>query len=169
MRPTQMINCMYRFTRALVSGLHITPFAFPTSVLEGKPASVSCIVDADEPVAISWLKDGAAFSEDKPRINLLSAGSISTLAINQAQGSDQGNYTCRAVTATTKRQVSHSAALAISSPPKWLIEPRDTAITNADQTVTVDCAVKAVPPARIAWHIVDSGRELHASCLEICF
>lgn len=134
---------------ALISSPSITPFSFPHNLREGMRAGVTCLItDGDLPITIQWLKDG------KPIASYLDVTTntlnefTSTLTINSIKPRNNGNYTCIAQNAAAVK--NYTAPLLVNVPPRWVIEPKDSNVTQG-KTVALDCQADGFPPPKITW------------------
>ena len=127
----------------------IKPFSFDERVTESSATTVTCIVDETALVAFKWLKNGLPFHDDKPIVVITNIGPASMLLLNQIGVKDAANYTC--VAQSDEVETSHSAALTVASPPRWILEPHDTVLQSGQQQVTIDCISAASPKPIIRW------------------
>uniref|UniRef100_T1IX56 Down syndrome cell adhesion molecule n=1 Tax=Strigamia maritima TaxID=126957 RepID=T1IX56_STRMM len=128
----------------------IVPFSFQDEHLfEGMLVRVSCVVSrGDLPLTIRWEKDGHVIDPDSG-ITIHNFDEYSSvLSIDPLTPGHQGNYTCYA--SNTAATATHSAQLVVKVPPKWIVEPADTAVL-AGNNVLLQCAAEGVPEPTVTW------------------
>ncbi|KAG8238283.1 hypothetical protein J437_LFUL018191, partial [Ladona fulva] len=127
----------------------IAPFSFNKDLSEGVRAQVTCVIEkGDPPFAISWLKD----SEPIPsswglKIIGIDAHS-STIVLERVTSSHTGNFTCLAKNSVA--EVSHTAELVVSVPPRWVVEPQDEAAAEGIP-FALHCQAEGFPHPTITW------------------
>ncbi|XP_071439149.1 cell adhesion molecule Dscam2-like [Hetaerina americana] len=127
----------------------IAPFSFNKDLSEGVRAQVTCVIEkGDPPFTISWLKD----SEPIPsswglKIIGIDAHS-STIVLERVTSSHTGNFTCLAKNSVA--EVSHTAELVVSVPPRWIVEPQDEAAAEGIP-FALHCQADGFPHPTITW------------------
>lgn len=126
----------------------IEPFSFPRNLQEGGRAQVTCSVSAgDMPVFFSWRKDGAPIglglqvTEKKDEFFTL-------LVFKDISARHSGQYTCFATNAAAK--VNYTTELLVRVPPRWVAEPKDTALMLGNAMV-VHCWAEGYPVPVVTW------------------
>ncbi|XP_076367083.1 cell adhesion molecule Dscam1-like isoform X2 [Tachypleus tridentatus] len=126
----------------------IDPFSFPRNIQEGMRARLVCtVIKGDPPLSIQWYKDGQPLHQGLNGKRTKDEFS-SDLFFSNVQTHHNGNYTCKVSNAAAS--VSHSAVLVVDVPPKWDVEPRDTAVV-AGQNVRIDCLASGFPSPVVTW------------------
>ncbi|XP_076322350.1 cell adhesion molecule Dscam1-like isoform X2 [Tachypleus tridentatus] len=133
----------------------IGEFHFDKNLHEGMRTRVYCsIAQGDQPITISWLKDGLPIPHDLG-ISVRAVDSFSVaLAIDKLEPVHNGNYTC--VAANDGATVQHTAQLVVDVPPYWMIEPTNTYVV-LNEPVNIDCLAKGYPVPQITWKRAKSG------------
>ncbi|RWS27846.1 Down syndrome cell adhesion molecule-like protein Dscam2, partial [Leptotrombidium deliense] len=127
----------------------IEDFFFPKSLREGQRASALCTVSSgDLPILIQWFKDNIPLSNHKGILVNVVADYSSTLLFESLTLDHKGNYTC--IATNDAGTVSHTASMIIHVPPRWVIEPMDTAVVRG-RSVSVDCQAEGYQVPRIRW------------------
>lgn len=126
----------------------IEPFAFPRNLQAGGRAQVTCAVSAgDMPVFFSWRKDGAPIAmalqvaEKKDEFFAL-------LVFKDIAARHSGQYTCLATNAAA--QVNYTSELLVRVPPRWLAEPKDTALMLGN-AMAIHCLADGYPVPVVTW------------------
>ncbi|XP_022236625.1 Down syndrome cell adhesion molecule-like protein Dscam2, partial [Limulus polyphemus] len=127
----------------------IGEFHFDKNLHEGMRTRVYCsIAQGDQPITISWLKDGHPIPNDLG-ISVRTIDSFSVaLAIDRLEPVHNGNYTC--VATNEAATVQHTAQLVVDVPPYWMIEPTNTYVV-LNEPVNINCLAKGYPVPRITW------------------
>lgn len=124
-------------------------------VFPGQTAVFSCLIHAQPPPQIFWLKDQRPLVLDEARMTILPSGS---LEIDAVQNSDQGSYRCN-VSGLDQHRLSEKAVLTIDQDiatgssvmaPTFVATPR-SAVTTEGSIVTLECAANGNPQPRIIW------------------
>lgn len=136
----------------------IEPFAFPKNLQEGGRAQVTCAVSAgDMPVFFGWRKDGAPIglglqvTEKKDEFFTL-------LVFKDITARHSGQYTCYATNAAAK--VNYTSELLVRVAPRWLAEPKDTALMQGN-AMAIQCRAEGYPEPTVLWQrgLEKSGKE----------
>ncbi|XP_055679736.1 cell adhesion molecule Dscam2 isoform X1 [Lutzomyia longipalpis] len=128
----------------------IMPIQAMTNMLrEGMRAAISCqILEGDLPVSFRWERNGKPVigtgNEVIRRLDEYSA----SLVVEHISSEHSGNYSCIAsnVAGTEKFTVP----LTVNVPPKWIIEPKDSA-AQAGHDVMLLCEADGYPKPVITW------------------
>ena len=90
----------------------------PSQALQqGQRVSLLCsVTDGDEPILISWQKDGAPLVSSSPDLDVTSIEHDSILRISSLEARHAGNYSCRADNAAGSALV-HSAIRVMGMSP----------------------------------------------------
>uniref|UniRef100_A0A663M826 Hemicentin 1 n=1 Tax=Athene cunicularia TaxID=194338 RepID=A0A663M826_ATHCN len=102
---------------------------------------------------LTWLKDGSPVSSFSDGVQVLSGGRV--LALNSAQISDTGKYTCVAVNAAGESQ--RDIDLRVYVPPNIMGEEQNVSVLIS-QAVELLCQSNAIPPPVLTW--LKDGRSL---------
>ncbi|XP_057341455.1 cell adhesion molecule Dscam2 isoform X1 [Microplitis mediator] len=139
----------------------IEPFNFQEGLSEGMRTRTVCGVAAgDQPLTISWLKDGHSPFQLSPKA--LSDTSISQLdsyssllSLSNLAAEHSGDYTC--VAANPAAEVRYTAKLQVKVPPHWVVEPMDTSVER-NRHVALHCQAQGVPTPIIIWKKGTGGK-----------
>ncbi|KAK4287145.1 hypothetical protein Pmani_039780, partial [Petrolisthes manimaculis] len=129
----------------------LQPFHFEEKLQAGDRAGVTCLVSkGDPPITFTWEKDGRPVEE----VEGVSVSSMnhfsSSLMISRLTASHTGHYTCKA--ANHWAQAAHSAALAVSVPPR-LARVSFAEGTRAGMRAQAACFVQEGDlPLTLTWH-----------------
>ncbi|KAL3180822.1 hypothetical protein MRX96_037237 [Rhipicephalus microplus] len=126
---------------------HSLSQAIPT---EGNKVTVICALVTDgitSGVEFLWYKDGKALALDD-RVKIRSFPDMSTLVIGSLRQEDSGNYTCTG--RLGGRKDSHTEQLRVLVPVKWIQEPHDVSVKEAENT-TLRCEATGIPKPSIRW------------------
>ena len=133
-----------------INAISVKPFTFPLALVEGDAATANCVAQGPKiNLNFKWLKNDDLLLEDKPRTVFVTAGSVSTLIINEVSSRDVGNYTCEV--SAGEELSRYSASLVINSSPKWLVEPHDVIASIGHEKIVIDCQAYGSPRPRIKW------------------
>ncbi|XP_065505206.1 hemicentin-1 isoform X3 [Caloenas nicobarica] len=102
---------------------------------------------------LTWLKDGSPVSSFSDGLQVLSGGRV--LALNSAQISDTGKYTCVAVNAAGESQ--RDIDLRVYVPPNIMGEEQNVSVLIG-QALELLCQSSAIPPPLLTW--LKDGRPL---------
>lgn len=84
----------------------IAPFQFPSTLVEGNRAQVSCsLISGDLPISISWRKDGGPLPRDQA-VNSQQMEFFSHLTFSDLRARHTGRYTCIASNAAATANYS---------------------------------------------------------------
>lgn len=91
----------------------ISSFRFPAHLVEGMSVIVTCsVLEGDAPIAVHWLKDGAALDAPSLNIHRNEMGDLgSSLVFRNIGHAHSGNYTC--VAGNRVGQDSYTAEMAV--------------------------------------------------------
>ncbi|XP_025152751.1 Down syndrome cell adhesion molecule-like protein Dscam2 isoform X3 [Harpegnathos saltator] len=129
----------------------IFPFTFGDEpVNSGEAISATCsILKGDFPMDIAWAFDGVPISaESTDQFSITKGKRLSVLSIDAVAARHAGEYTC---TASNKAGASsHTAALAVNVPPRWILEPTDKAFAQGSDA-QVECKADGFPKPQVTW------------------
>ncbi|XP_032672561.1 Down syndrome cell adhesion molecule-like protein Dscam2 isoform X14 [Odontomachus brunneus] len=129
----------------------IFPFTFGDEpVNSGEAISATCsILKGDFPMDIAWAFDGVPISaESTDQFSITKGKRLSVLSIDAVAARHAGEYTC---TASNKAGASsHTAALAVNVPPRWILEPTDKAFAQGSDA-RVECKADGFPKPQVTW------------------
>ena len=91
----------------------LAKISFPSETLAGMRAQSTCFIqEGDQPIEISWLKNGQSFDEGSGLRTSRLDDFTSILVIEKAAAHDSANYTC--VATNSARMTTSSAELSVS-------------------------------------------------------
>ncbi|XP_011645364.1 Down syndrome cell adhesion molecule-like protein Dscam2 isoform X9 [Pogonomyrmex barbatus] len=129
----------------------IFPFTFGDEpVNSGEAISATCsILKGDFPMDIAWAFNGEPISaESTDQFSITKGKRLSVLSIDAVAARHAGEYTC---TASNKAGASsHTAALAVNVPPRWILEPTDKAFAQGSDA-RVECKADGFPKPQVTW------------------
>ncbi|KAL6435031.1 hypothetical protein ACFW04_005260 [Cataglyphis niger] len=129
----------------------IFPFTFGDEpVNSGEAISATCsILKGDFPMDIAWAFNGEPISaESADQFSITKGKRLSVLSIDAVAARHVGEYTC---TASNKAGASsHTAALAVNVPPRWILEPTDKAFAQGSDA-RVECKADGFPKPQVTW------------------
>ncbi|XP_036142533.1 Down syndrome cell adhesion molecule-like protein Dscam2 isoform X46 [Monomorium pharaonis] len=129
----------------------IFPFTFGDEpVNSGEAISATCsILKGDFPMDIAWAFNGEPISaESSDQFSVTKGKRLSVLSIDAVAARHAGEYTC---TASNKAGASsHTAALAVNVPPRWILEPTDKAFAQGSDA-RVECKADGFPKPQVTW------------------
>ncbi|XP_076655513.1 Down syndrome cell adhesion molecule 1 isoform X9 [Halictus rubicundus] len=129
----------------------IFPFSFGDEpVNSGEAISATCsILKGDFPMDISWAFNSVPIdSESTDQYTITKSKRLSVLAIDAVAARHAGEYTC---TVSNKAGASsHTAALAVNVPPRWILEPTDKAFAQGSDA-RVECKADGFPKPQVTW------------------
>ncbi|XP_071567210.1 Down syndrome cell adhesion molecule 1 isoform X1 [Temnothorax nylanderi] len=129
----------------------IFPFTFGDEpVNSGEAISATCsILKGDFPMDITWAFNGEPISaESTDQFSITKGKRLSVLSIDAVAARHAGEYTC---TASNKAGASsHTAALAVNVPPRWILEPTDKAFAQGSDA-RVECKADGFPKPQVTW------------------
>ncbi|XP_034237502.1 Down syndrome cell adhesion molecule-like protein Dscam2 [Thrips palmi] len=126
----------------------MAPFQFPSTLVEGNRAQVSCsLISGDLPISISWRKDGGPLPRDQA-VNSQQMEFFSHLTFSDLRARHTGRYTCIASNAAAT--ANYSADLVVRVAPTWVVEPSDEAAVFL-QPAALHCQVRGYPPPVTMW------------------
>ncbi|KAK3933279.1 Down syndrome cell adhesion molecule-like protein Dscam2 [Frankliniella fusca] len=126
----------------------IAPFQFPSTLVEGNRAQVSCsLISGDLPISISWRKDGGPLPRDQA-VNSQQMEFFSHLTFSDLRARHTGRYTCIASNAAAT--ANYSADLVVRVAPTWVVEPSDESAVFL-QPAALHCQVRGYPPPVTMW------------------
>ncbi|XP_052126487.1 cell adhesion molecule Dscam2-like isoform X3 [Frankliniella occidentalis] len=126
----------------------IAPFQFPSTLVEGNRAQVSCsLISGDLPISISWRKDGGPLPRDQA-VNSQQMEFFSHLTFSDLRARHTGRYTCIASNAAAT--ANYSADLVVRVAPTWMVEPSDESAVFL-QPAALHCQVRGYPPPVTMW------------------
>nr|XP_012216027.1 PREDICTED: Down syndrome cell adhesion molecule-like protein Dscam2 isoform X13 [Linepithema humile] len=129
----------------------IFPFTFGDEpVNSGEAISATCsILKGDFPMDITWAFNGEPISaENTDQFSITKGKRLSVLSIDAVAARHAGEYTC---TASNKAGASsHTAALAVNVPPRWILEPTDKAFAQGSDA-RVECKADGFPKPQVTW------------------
>ncbi|XP_026825560.1 Down syndrome cell adhesion molecule-like protein Dscam2 isoform X4 [Ooceraea biroi] len=129
----------------------IFPFTFGDEpVNSGEAISATCsILKGDFPMDIAWAFNGEPISaEHTDQFSITKSKRLSVLSIDAVAARYAGEYTC---TASNKAGASsHTAALAVNVPPRWILEPTDKAFAQGSDA-RVECKADGFPKPQVTW------------------
>uniref|UniRef100_T1KQ15 Down syndrome cell adhesion molecule n=1 Tax=Tetranychus urticae TaxID=32264 RepID=T1KQ15_TETUR len=142
----------------------IDPFNFSSNLQSGQRYNALCSVTrGDPPIEIRWLKDGRPITgvssssmDSNPSssphplgIDIIQVKDFSSHLTFESLGPEhRGNYTC--IATNSAGSDLHNASMIIHVPPRWHIEPRDTAVIK-DQLAIIDCQADGFPVPQTHW------------------
>ncbi|VVC34250.1 Hypothetical protein CINCED_3A009503 [Cinara cedri] len=137
----------------------VTPFQFTKDLQESERAQVSCTIKSgDLPMEFVWRKDNRVVSTDN-EIELQNFRFSSTLMFSNLKPQHAGIYTC--IVSNSVASSNYSALLNIKVPPKWIVEPEDTAVLDHQPTI-INCQAEGYPEPKITWTRVSDNRQLQS-------
>lgn len=151
----------------------VTPFQFTKDLQESERAQVSCTIKSgDLPMEFVWRKDNRIVSTDN-EIEMQNFKFSSTLLFSNLKPQHAGIYTC--IVSNSVASSNYSASLNIkgtfysiarlhsiqsinynlflyfhSVPPKWIVEPEDTAVLDHQPTI-MNCQAEGFPEPKVTW------------------
>ncbi|XP_076297101.1 Down syndrome cell adhesion molecule 1 isoform X20 [Lasioglossum baleicum] len=129
----------------------IFPFSFGDEpVNSGEAISATCsILKGDFPMDISWAFNSVPIdSESTDQYTITKNKRLSVLAIDAVAARHAGEYTCTA--SNRAGASSHTAALAVNVPPRWILEPTDKAFAQGSDA-RVECKADGFPKPQVTW------------------
>ncbi|KAG1696516.1 Down syndrome cell adhesion molecule-like protein Dscam2 [Nymphon striatum] len=133
----------------------------PGKVEVGKLVTIVCTVkDGDEPIRISWLKDGLPLSVDLG-IDFMEAKRFSYLQIREIKKDHSGNYSCTAK--NMAGESSKTVNLDILIPPSWINTPGNVTATIGRRLLTLKCDANGWPRPAIKWIRTEGEVEIRNS------
>ncbi|XP_076361672.1 cell adhesion molecule Dscam1-like isoform X3 [Tachypleus tridentatus] len=129
---------------------HIDEEFFPEkrTATEGESVKLLCsIVKGDQPIRITWDKDGVLISRGRHR-RIQGLEDSSLLILKHLKYRDSGNYTCHA--SNSAATVIRTTTMIVNVPPRWLIEPIDKDVIRGER-VMIDCIAEGYPQPRMSW------------------
>ncbi|XP_026295728.1 Down syndrome cell adhesion molecule isoform X48 [Apis mellifera] len=129
----------------------IFPFTFGDEpVNSGEAISATCsILKGDFPMDISWAFDGTPIDPERSdQYTITKSKRLSVLAIDAVAARHAGEYTCTA--SNRAGASSHTAALAVNVPPRWILEPTDKAFAQGSDA-RVECKADGFPKPQVTW------------------
>ncbi|KAG8187814.1 hypothetical protein JTE90_001188 [Oedothorax gibbosus] len=135
----------------------IQPFIFPTNVVIGQKASVSCTaISGDPPLDFRWLKNGKEISSGGS-ITIRNVVDVSVLVIDSVDATFTANYTCQL--RTSGGLDSYTASLNVKEPSKWLNSIQDQDLKAGDNK-TIECKADGIPPPKVVWTTKSDPEEM---------
>ncbi|KYN33110.1 hypothetical protein ALC56_12586 [Trachymyrmex septentrionalis] len=129
----------------------IFPFTFGDEPINsGEAISATCsILKGDFPMDIAWAFNSEPISvESTDQFTITKSKRLSVLSIDAVAARHAGEYTC---TASNKAGASsHTAALAVNVPPRWILEPTDKAFAQGSDA-RVECKADGFPKPQVTW------------------
>ncbi|KAK0088951.1 hypothetical protein PV325_010139, partial [Microctonus aethiopoides] len=139
----------------------ISPFAADRDLHLDERTSLTCSVTrGDQPVRITWLKDGRSLGPSE-RVSITNVDQFnSMLMIEKLSPDHNGNYSC--VASNPAAEVSHTQQLVVHVPP--IIEPFNfqEGLSEGMRTRTVCGVAAGDPPLTISW-LKDGNTPFHLS------
>lgn len=98
--------------RFISEKLKVAPFSIPKTLAAGSRMAVQCLViQGDIPINMEWYHNGKKATLT-PEITVTSLGEfVLTLLIDKVEPHHEGNYTCKATSASAESSAEHSAFL----------------------------------------------------------
>ncbi|XP_034940449.1 Down syndrome cell adhesion molecule-like protein Dscam2 isoform X4 [Chelonus insularis] len=127
----------------------ISPFTADHDLHLGERTSFTCSVTrGDQPVRITWLKDGRALGPSE-RVSITNVDQYNSILMIESLSPDHnGNYSC--VASNPAAEVSHMQQLVVHVPPHWVVEPMDASVER-NRHVALHCQAQGVPTPVIVW------------------
>ncbi|XP_041470660.1 Down syndrome cell adhesion molecule homolog isoform X2 [Lytechinus variegatus] len=120
----------------------------PLTLRQGQRTQLMCIVTrGDLPIHFRWLKDGEAIPHGVG-IEFVNGTFSSSLVIADASTVHDGRYTCEA--SNLAAAVNYTTALTIQVPPRFVVEPHNTAVV-LNHTVVIACMANGKPNPDVQW------------------
>ncbi|CAL1281289.1 unnamed protein product [Larinioides sclopetarius] len=137
------------FTLTVREPPKVKNFRFDDNIKEGDIASVTCLATSGiKPVKFQWLKNGHPITPSNSNVRIDDGAIHSVLVFDYVTLSDDGNYTCIAI--TSDGQGKFTAQLNVKASPKWKEEPKSV-ITEIRGSVSVNCLAYGSPKPIITW------------------
>ncbi|XP_068213179.1 cell adhesion molecule Dscam2-like isoform X2 [Palaemon carinicauda] len=134
----------------------VAPFTFPKSMKAGTRVAVQCVVQGDPPVSLTWLHNSAP-AIATPGVKESPLGEfILALFIEKLRPHHAGNYTCQAKSPAAT--VTHTAALHVHVPPRWVVEPHDVSVVRGEDA-HLSCHATGFPHPTVTWKKIPPGRD----------
>ncbi|XP_048512285.1 Down syndrome cell adhesion molecule-like protein Dscam2 isoform X3 [Athalia rosae] len=154
----------------------IAPFSFNKDLSEGVRTQVTCMIEkGDPPFTITWLRNGVqigtsggtifgslgasgssrAVQSPGLRVTSIDAHS-STIVIERVTATHTGNYTC--VARNSVAEVSWTAELVVSVPPRWVMEPQDVHAPEGMPRLVLHCHADGFPKPAVTWRRATGNR-----------
>ncbi|XP_059481325.1 cell adhesion molecule Dscam2-like isoform X4 [Neocloeon triangulifer] len=126
----------------------VSPFYFDAAS-EGLRTQVMCTTSqGDQPFVFSWLKDGRALQPGDGLEVIQFTSFSSILTIDSVRAHHSGNYSCQVQNAAAT--VEHTAALSVTVPPRWVVEPSDQSVVLG-KSVVLQCQADGFPKPTVTW------------------
>ncbi|XP_040926337.1 hemicentin-1 isoform X2 [Betta splendens] len=116
------------------------------TVVVNEAARLPCEATGVPPPSLTWLKNGSPVASVSPGVQVSSGGRL--LALNSAQVSDTGRYTCVAVNAGGEQHRDYD--LKVYVPPNIKGEEANATVMLG-RAVELHCQSDAIPPPALSW------------------
>ncbi|XP_043494308.1 Down syndrome cell adhesion molecule-like protein Dscam2 isoform X37 [Polistes fuscatus] len=129
----------------------IFPFSFGDEpVNSGEAISATCSIQkGDFPMDISWAFNGEPITDEyRDQFMITKSKRLSVLQIDAVAARHAGEFTC--TVSNNAGASSHTAALAVNVPPRWILEPTDKAFAQGSDA-RVECKADGFPKPQITW------------------
>ncbi|XP_014603181.1 PREDICTED: Down syndrome cell adhesion molecule-like protein Dscam2 isoform X2 [Polistes canadensis] len=128
----------------------ISPFRTDLDFHLGERTTLTCsVTKGDQPLSISWLKDGRSLGPSE-RVTVTNVDQYNSILMIESLSPDHnGNYSC--VARNLAAEVSHTQQLMVHVPPRWIVEPTDSISVERNKHVALHCQAQGVPTPVIVW------------------
>ncbi|XP_051812056.1 immunoglobulin superfamily DCC subclass member 3 [Acanthochromis polyacanthus] len=154
MEPVIFLTCLAAFYCS--SGCLASELSFllePTDVIavRDRPLMLDCRVQGEEPIMITWRKNGAPLPTS-PRVRVLENGTLLIQSFQKRRegtDADMGEYDCAAQN-RYGMLVSRKAKVHLASLPKFHTHPVSMSVDEGG-VARFQCQINGVPEAKITW------------------
>ncbi|GBM75398.1 Hemicentin-1 [Araneus ventricosus] len=132
----------------------IQKFSFPDQVISGTKSSAICTaISGVPPMEFKWFKNGNSLKITQ-KSTIRTYADFSVIFLEGVDQSSSGNYTCELKGPTGSD--SYTAILEVKEAPKWIKQPKDTAL-NSGANATLECIATGHPLPNVTWKKSSGG------------